>query len=85
MGTIEDLSFGEICSSMWRPGHRPLQMQLVEGGSQDRSEQDKDKRAGHVPQHHKKSNYSKPPRCFLIEKSLILLSASGLRNKGPSY
>lgn len=39
------------------------------GRQQDRSEQDKDKRAGHVPQHHKKSIYSKTPRCFLLLKS----------------
>lgn len=71
---------------MWRPGHRRFQTQLVKGGSQGRAEKDKDKRVGHVPHHHKKSNYSKPPREFsLIEKSLILLSASGLMNKGPSY
>ena len=65
-------------------------MQLVEGGSQDRSEQDKDKRAGHVPHHHKKKKKKKQlfevTQVFsLIEKSLILLSASGLRNKGLSY
>lgn len=73
---------------MWRPGHRQFQTQLVEGSSQGRAEEDKDKRAGHVPHNHKKkkSSYSKPPREFsLIEKSLILLSASGLMNKGPSY
>jgi hypothetical protein len=60
-------------------------MQLVEGGSLGRVEQDKDKRAGHVPHHHKRKQlFGATQGGSLIEKSLIFLSASELRNKDPS-
>lgn len=81
----KDLSFGETCSPRWRPGHRRFQMQLL--GRQQRQSgagQGQEGRACPSPPQ-KEATIKATQGGSLIEKSLILLSASELRKKDPTY
>lgn len=55
---------------LWRNMLIHVEMQLVEGGSQSRVEQDKDRRAGHVSHHHKKQQLLEATQGSLLLTSL---------------